>query len=381
MYVQWIKLKNFRNYKEESVSFHPHLNLILGKNAQGKTNLLESIYITSLGKSFRTSRDSEMIGFGGDYARVEAFFDKSGEELSVLADYSKDGKSVQIDGVRISRNIEMLSHVYAVVFSPEDLKIVKDEPEKRRKFLDRELCQIKPVYYRYLGRYKKILQQRNTLLKGGDLNPELLSVWDQELVSYGVKIICERKKFIEQLHRISGELHGGISNGEERLELSYESSVTLFERSGKEEDGENDEKKVLKDSFLKQLKRNERMDRMRGNTSVGPHKDDLKICVNGVDIRHFGSQGQQRTAALSLKLAEIRMIQQETEEDPILLLDDVLSELDGERQRYLIQSLNGIQIFITAAEVGETLKQNMPEGFLFLVEQGRARRVEQWESL
>lgn len=338
--------------------------MILGNNAQGKTNLLESIYITSLGKSFRTSRDSEMIGFGGDYARVEALFHKNGQELSVLADYSKDGKSVQIDGVRISRNIEMLSHVYAVVFSPEDLKIVKEEPEKRRKFLDRELCQLKPVYYRYLGRYKKILQQRNTLLKGGNVSPEHLFVWDQELVSYGVKIIAERKKFIEQLNEISGELHKGISNGRERLELFYESSVPY-------------ENEVIKDSFLKKLKRNEKLDRMRGNTSVGPHKDDLKICVDGIDIRHFGSQGQQRTAALSLKLAEIRMIQKETGEDPLLLLDDVLSELDGERQRYLIQSLNGVQIFITATEVGETLKENMPDGFLFLVEQGKVKRMEQ----
>lgn len=377
MYVQWVKLKNFRNYKEEAVVFHPNVNLILGNNAQGKTNLLESIYITSLGKSFRTSRDSEMIGFGGDYARVEAHFDKSGQELSVLADYSKDGKSVQIDGVRISRNIEMLSHVYAVVFSPEDLKIVKEEPEKRRKFLDRELCQIKPVYYRYLGRYKKILQQRNTLLKGGDVSSEHLFVWDQELVSYGVKIIAERKKFISQLNEISGQLHKGISNGRESLNLSYESSVALPEAEGKEED----EKEVLKDSFLKKLKRNEKLDRMRGNTSVGPHKDDLKICVEGIDIRHFGSQGQQRTAALSLKLAEIRMIQQETEENPLLLLDDVLSELDGERQRYLIQSLKGVQIFITATEIGETLKKNMPDGYVFLVDQGKVKRVEQGEAL
>lgn len=359
MYFTSVKLKNFRNYTEESVEFHPRVNLITGNNAQGKTNLLESLYIMSLGKSFRTSKDSEMIRFGEEFCRVETVSSKDGEELSVIIDYRKDGKSVQIDGVKINKNIEMLSHVYTVVFSPEDLKIVKEEPDKRRKFIDRELCQLKPVYYKNLARYKKILQQRNMFLKNGEINQAMLDVWNEELASYGSKIILERNRFISHLNEMSRELHHGITDGKEHLEISYESNVPV---------------EGLKESFLQKLKSHQHLDVMRGNTSVGPHKDDLKICVDGVDIRHYGSQGQQRTAALSLKLAEIRMIQEEAEEDPILLLDDVLSELDGERQKFLVRSLSEIQIFITAAEIGPSLLESMPEGYVFHVEKGRVLR-------
>jgi DNA replication and repair protein RecF len=250
-----------------------------------------------------------------------------------------------------------------VVFSPEDLKIVKDEPEKRRKFIDRELCQLKPIYYRNLGRYKKILQQRNSLLKQQEVKEDVIAVWDEGLAEYGAKIIQERNRFVEKLNGISREISRGITNGKEALEVSYEANVEYKESY-------EEQKEYLKSLLNKNLKN----DIYRRSTSVGPHKDDLKICLEGVDIRHFGSQGQQRTAALSLKLAEIRLIKEETKVAPILLLDDVLSELDAERQNFLINSLEEVQLFITTTELGEEVKKQLPEGYTFSVENGRVER-------
>ena len=251
-----------------------------------------------------------------------------------------------------------------VVFSPEDLKIVKDEPDKRRRFIDRELCQLKPVYYRNLGRYKKILQQRNCLLKQQETREDMIAVWDESLAEYGARIIQERKCFIEKLNQISREISSSITNGKEMLELSYEAGAEYKE-------GYEAQKEYLKKILCKNLKN----DMLRRSTSAGPHKDDLKICLEGIDIRHFGSQGQQRTAALSLKLAEIRLIREETGESPILLLDDVLSELDSERQNFLINSLDEVQLFITTTELGEEVRKQLPEGYTFFVEKGRVQRI------
>ncbi|QOX64810.1 DNA replication/repair protein RecF [Anoxybacterium hadale] len=366
MYLKRIELKNFRNYEEAVVDFHKRVNIITGKNAQGKTNLLESLYIMSLGKSFRTSRDHDMMGFQKDFCKAKSISVKDDRELEIEIIISGDGKVTKINGVKTAKNIELLENVYMVVFSPEDLKIVKDEPEKRRKFIDRELCQLKPVYYRNLGRYKKILQQRNSLLKQQDLREDIIAVWDESLAEYGAKVIQERKKFIEKLNRISKEISLGITGGKEALEISYEGNVEIL--------GNYDDQREL---FRKVLHKNVKQDFARRTTLSGPHKDDLKLCVEGVDIRHFGSQGQQRTAALSLKLAEIRLIEEETGVSPILLLDDVLSELDGDRQNYLINSLSDVQLFITTAELNEDVKRRLPEGDTFLVESGRVEKLKQ----
>lgn len=360
MYVKKIELKNFRNYEEEAVEFHNKVNIITGKNAQGKTNLLESLYIMSLGKSFRTSKDTEMIGFEKEFCRAKSTSVKEGRELQIEITIGKEGKTTKINGIKTAKNIDLLENVYMVVFSPEDLKIVKDEPEKRRKFIDRELCQLKPVYYRSLGRYKKILQQRNSLLKQQEIKEDIIAVWDESLAEYGAKIIQERSRFIEKLNRISREISRSITNGKEALSLSYESNAEC--RESYEEQ---------KESLKKLLNKNLKSDIIRRSTSVGPHKDDMKICVEGVDIRHFGSQGQQRTAALSLKLAEIRLIEEETNISPVLLLDDVLSELDAERQNFLINSLEEVQLFITTTELSEEVKKRLPEGDTFFVENGK----------
>ncbi len=365
MYLTKIELKNFRNYEEQTVEFHKNVNIITGKNAQGKTNLLESLYIMSLGKSFRTNKDVDMIGFEKDFCRVKSTSIKEERELEIEISIGKEGKTAKINGLKTTKNIDLLENVYMVVFSPEDLKIVKDEPEKRRKFIDRELCQLKPMYYRNLGRYKKILQQRNSLLKQQDVNEDVIAVWDESLAEYGAKVIQERKRFIEKMNLISKEISKSITNGKEALELSYEANIEFKENY-------EEQKEYVKQVLSKNLKN----DIFRRSTTVGPHKDDLKICVEGIDIRHFGSQGQQRTAALSLKLAEIQLIKEETKIDPILLLDDVLSELDAERQNFLINSLKDVQLFITTTELSEEVKNKLPEGETYFIENGKVTTME-----
>lgn len=350
MQINQLRLKDFRNYKNLDVSFHSKVNIFLGNNAQGKTNLLEAIYITSLGKSFRTARDLEMIRFQQPFFKVELEAIKDGEALLIDIAVSQEKKGIKINGLKISKTSELLENLYIVIFSPEDLKIVKDEPEKRRRFIDREISQLKPSYYQNLVSYKKALLQRNALLKDCNLNNENLKVWDESLAYYGNKIIAEREIFVAKLDTISRELHNDITKGKETLKVVYE--------------------KDCKEDLYESLIRRHKIDRMRGTTGVGPHRDDLKIMVNGIDIRPFGSQGQQRTAALSLKLSELQLIKEETGEDGILLLDDVLSELDAQRQQFLIKSLGTVQLFITGTEISREVRQSLPEGNLYRVSEG-----------
>ena len=359
MYFKEIRMTNFRNYEQELVDFHSEINLITGKNAQGKTNLLEALYIMSLGKSFRTNKDSEMIGFGKDFCRVKCTFFKNDREHAIEIEISREGKKITVNGVSISKHIQLLENIYIVVFSPEDLKIVKDEPEKRRRFLDRELCQIKPVYYKTLSAYKKVLKQRNALLKNKDVKRNMLEVWDESLAKYGSKLIIERDHFIKKINITSDEIHREITNGREKLQVSYESNTGIFENE-----------RDIEVHFLDRLKEKAENDIYRQTTGCGPHKDDLKVVIDGVDIRRFGSQGQQRTAALSLKLAELAMIKEETGEDAVLLMDDVLSELDFERQRYLIKTLSNRQTFITCADLSDELKKSLHTYQLYFVDKG-----------
>ena len=364
MYFTEVKLKNFRNYREQTVSFHPKVNIITGNNAQGKTNLLESLFIMSLGKSFRTNRDIEMIGFGEDFANAKCTYIKEGQERNIEIILSKAGKSIIIDGWRAKKSSDLLENVYIVAFTPEDMKIVKDEPEKRRKFIDRELCQLKPVYYKNLARYKKVLQQRNSLLKEDSCNVELMEIWEKSLAEYGSRIIAERMNFISKIRNMSRELHQRITDGKEDLDLFYEASIPFEE-----------EKEGIQRSFMDRLQKERKKDLYRGSTGSGPHKDDIKITIDGIDVRNYGSQGQQRTAALSLKLAEINIIRDEKKEYPILLLDDVLSELDEKRQKFLLKSLSEVQLFITAAEMKGPLWNSLLERKVFTVENGHVSLV------
>lgn len=370
MYFKEVELINFRNYENQRIDFHKKVNIILGENAQGKTNLLEALYIMSLGKSFRTSRDNEMIRFGSGLARVKTVSEKDGEELTVEIGLIKNKKSLKIDGVKKKKISELLENVYVVIFSPDDLRIVKDEPEKRRKFIDRELCQLKPVYYDELSRYKRALGQRNVLLKEENPADSLLDIWDEELAEYGARIILRRGSFIDKLKIISRRIHSDLTEGKEELGLYYESDLPR-------EDGYERQKL----EFQRILREGRERDRLRRTTLRGPHRDDLSIKIGEKDVRIYGSQGQQRTSALSLKLAELMLIEEETGEKPVLLLDDVLSELDRTRQRQLMTSFGDIQIFITATELSGEVASQLGDYALFSVEDGAVRRRDTIQAL
>ncbi len=363
MYFKEVDLTNFRNYENQKIDFHDKVNIIIGENAQGKTNLLEALYIMSLGKSFRTSRDNELIRFGSDLAKVKTISEKDGEELRIEIGLIKNKKSLKIDGIKKSKISELLENVYVVIFSPDDLKIVKDEPEKRRKFVDRELCQLKPVYYDSLSRYKKALSQRNFLLKEEGVDLSVLDIWDEEIIRYGSRIILYRNDFIKKLREISKKIHSNLTEGMEKFDLFYESNVPAGRDRGEQEE-----------IFRCVMKENRKKDLQRRTTLRGPHRDDLRIEIGGIDVRSFGSQGQQRTSALSLKLAELMLIEAETGEKPILLLDDVLSELDRTRQRQLITSFGDVQIFITTTELNEEITSQLNEYAVFYVEKGIVTR-------
>ena len=326
MYIKTLKIKDFRNYEVLDLEFDKKVNIIIGSNAQGKTNLLESIYISSLGRSFRTSKDTDMIRFGAERSIIDLVYNKDLGDMDINIIINKDHKkTVKIDGVKIKKTSQLLDNVYIVIFSPDDLKIVKDEPEKRRKFIDKELCQIRPSYYNNLYNYKKVLLERNTYLKEMYIDPDMMDIWDQQLADYGSKIMIQRNSFINEISDTSREIHKGITNNKEILSLD---DIDFFIET-----------------------------------------DDNKI-----NVRNFGSQGQQRTAALSLKLAEIDIIKKETGEYPILLLDDVLSELDLERQEYLIKTLSFNQLFITTAEMQEKLMEEFPDASIFRVVKGKVKK-------
>ena len=357
MYIKEIELKNFRNYEEIKIKFHEKVNFFIGDNAQGKTNLLEGIYISSFGRSFRPGKDSQMIRFGEQFCKSKVFAVREDDEKIVEIVIGEAEKGVKINGVKIKKMTELLENVLIVVFSPEDLKIIKDSPDKRRGFMDRVISQLRPSYYLDLSSYRRALLQRNALLKEKNATKEDFDIWNLELAIHGTKIIKKRKEFIEKINKISNEIHSSITNQKEALEIIYETLIPYEENK-------------IQENFLSTLEKNQKKDIFKGNTEKGPHRDDLEIRVNGIDIRKYGSQGQQRTAALSLKLAELKLIKEETGEDAILLLDDVLSELDASRQNYLINSLKGTQLFITTTEIGENIKEMLPDGFTFNIKNG-----------
>lgn len=363
MYIRQIELTDFRNYERLRLDFQENVNLILGNNAQGKTNLLEAVYITSMGRSFRTSRDSDLVRFGCPAAKISAEAVKEIAETSVEITIKRDSKkSIKKDGVNLKRASQLLENILIVIFSPEDLKIVKDEPEKRRRFIDRELCQIQPLYYDSLSNYKKTLIQRNAYLKEDRIDPAILDLWDLQLAKYGARIMELRDRFIRKISGFSGAIHSSITAGRETLFLAYEPNVALTE-----------DREELAGFFYDEIKRAFQNDCRQRTTTRGPHKDDIAFFVGGINMRSFGSQGQQRTCALSLKLAELNLIKEETGEDAILLLDDVMSELDLQRQEYLIKTLKDNQLFITTTDIDEKLLASFPQAKQIYVENGTVR--------
>ena len=359
MYFKEIEIRNFRNYEYCKETFHPEINIFLGENGQGKTSLAEALYIMCLGRSFRTQKDREMIRFEEDAASVRTTVFKNGRNVRTEIILNRnDKKIVKINGVRKKRS-ELAGHILVVEFAPDDLKILKEEPDKRRRFINREISKLYPGYYEDLAVYTKILTQRNTLLKEEKADPSLMAVWDEELIRYGVKIILRRKTFIDRLNEISSRIHREITEGKEELRIEYDSNIPYRE-----------DPMELADLFREKLESSRETELFRKITACGPQRDDLKVTIGGVDVRKYGSQGQQRTAAISMKLAEITLIEEEIGEKPILILDDALSELDQSRQRYLIQALKGTQIFLTSTTIGQDILDQFPEKAIYEIQDG-----------
>ncbi len=335
MQVISLELNRFRNYKHEKIIFDKGCSIFYGNNGEGKTNILEAVYMLSLGRSFRTSRDRDMISLGSDTAYVRALVESSGREYTI--EYKIDSrmkKAIKINGLAIDRISELLGIINLVVFSPEDLSLVKDGPKERRSFIDRELSQLRPRYYGLLNDYYKNLTQRNILLKNKEIDPVLLDVYDDQLSGLGIEIIKMRQEFTEKISSLAFQNHSKISSGKEELRIYYEKSLIASD----------------KEEYFNILKEYRDKDIQRGTTSKGIHRDDLNIQINGIDLRSYGSQGQKRSAAISLKLSEIQLIYEIRGEYPIVLLDDIFSELDRERQVMLIDSIKHTQTLVTTAE-------------------------------
>ncbi len=343
--IESIRLINFRNYGSLSVNLNKNMNIFIGKNAQGKTNLLEAIYICATGNSFRTNRDRELINFYKNEAYVGANVNFNGAKklIEIKLDRNRQ-KRIKINKVELNNFKELNSGLNVVVFSPDDLKIIKDGPFERRNFLDSSISEIRPVYKYNLSKYNKILYQRNNLLKSNKPKSEiltLLEIFDLQLAKTGTEIILTRKDFLNKLSNEAESIHKKLTLENEKLTLDYISNVDFLDCT----------KNQIEENFLKKLKYGTKKDLITGNTETGPHRDDIGIKINGLDTRSFASQGQQRTIVLSIKLAQMEIIYIEKEVYPILLLDDVFSELDKERRKYLSKSLSKMQTIITSTDL------------------------------
>lgn len=355
MIVESLELKNYRNYDELHMEFSPGTNILYGNNAQGKTNVLEAVYVCCTTKSHRSSKDKEMIRFHEDESHIKLTVRKNDVPYRIDMHLKKNkAKGVAINGIPIRKASELFGIVNVVFFSPEDLNLIKNGPAERRKFIDLELCQLNKLYVHALVSYNKILMQRNKLLKDLAFHPEYeetLDVWDMQLVHYGKEIIQCRQEFIGQLNEIIHEIHWKLSGEKEDLIMVYDPNATV-------------------ENLEAELKRSRVQDKKQKTTLVGPHRDDIGFFMGEIDIRKFGSQGQQRTAALSLKLAEIELVKKLVKDYPILLLDDVLSELDGERQNHLLSAINHIQTMITCTGLEDFVNNRFQIDKLYRVVEG-----------
>lgn len=357
MYLKNLSLENFRNYKEENFEFSKGTNIIYGLNGQGKTNIIEALHFFFNGKSYRTSRDTEVINFEKDYAKIKIdFFDGKRDNTSEI--YINEKKSIKINGIPISKLSEIIGMLNMVIFTPDMLNIIKDGPGVRRQFMDMLISQLKPIYFKTLMNYYKVLMQRNNILKSRDKNMySTLDVWNDRLAEYGVVVNKYRNSIISMLDKYTSMID---YNGEsEKTAFKYSSSI--------KEDFEN------KENFIKQLERGYEREIEKGITLTGPHRDDFDIFLNGRSIRKFGSQGQMRTCVLKLKLAECRIIKDTAGHEPILLLDDILSELDEKRKEFFLNNIKDRQIFITCTEK-ENIKDN--ESRYFNIEKGSIKRID-----
>ncbi len=359
-------LRNYRNYENLELSFDSDLVIFAGKNAQGKTNILEAIFLSCTGRSHKTSKDRELIkwGKGEAFVRTRVLRQQGIREISIGL-FANEKKKVFINRNPVSRIGELMGHLNSVLFSPDDMKLIREGPSERRRFMDMELSQVQPAYFYYLQQYNRVLNQRNKLLKEIQKKPSListLSVWDEQLADAGSYIILQRKLLCDSLQIIAQEIHHRITQGAEKMLIIYKPSVSF----------NNADRKEVKKNFLRELEIRRTYDLERGITSKGCHRDDLLFQINGMDVRTYGSQGQMRTIVLSLKLSELEFMFRETGEYPLLLLDDAMSELDPIRQQMVLEYIGKAQTFITLTDMGQIPafeKKNMQ---VFIIEAGKA---------
>ena len=350
MIVESIELKNYRSYEELHIDLSPGTNILYGDNAQGKTNVLESIYLCCTSKSHRGSKDRDIIRFSQEESHIKLQIRRGNVPCRIDMHLKKNKpKGIAINGIPIRRASELFGVANVVFFSPEDLNLIKNGPSERRRFIDMELCQLSQVYVHSLVQYNRALMQRNKLLKELSFHPEYedtLDIWDEQLIRYGREVMEQRRSFLAQMDAIVHEIHGNLSGGREDMKLIYAPDT-------REED--------LEQAF----KKNRPQDIKQKTTLSGPHRDDMNLMIGGVDVRRFGSQGQQRTAALSLKLSELELMQRISRDNPVLLLDDVLSELDGHRQNQLLSAIRHIQTIITCTGLDEFVNNRFPIDRIF----------------
>lgn len=357
MIIESVDLKNYRNYEILNMNFNPQINIIYGDNAQGKTNILEALYVCATSRSHKGSKDREMIQLGSEEAHIKLCVRKNELPYRIDMHLKKNKtKGIAVNGIPIKRAVELFGILNIVCFSPEDLSIIKNGPAERRRFMDMELSQLDKIYLSNLVNYNKVVNQRNKLLKELSFQPSeekiaTLDIWDLQLVKYGSEIIHGRISFVKELNEIIGSLHEKLSGGKERLEVAYQPCV---------------EEEQFYETVTKARERDIRMKA----TCFGPHKDDIIFYINGNDVKKYGSQGQQRTAALSLKLAEIELVKKVVKDTPVLLLDDVLSELDSSRQQFLLNSIGQIQTVITCTGLDEFVNSQFAVHKIFQIRNG-----------
>ena len=358
MKIKSLKLKNFRNYDLLKLDFDGSTNIFYGNNAQGKINILEAVYLSGTTKSHRGAKDRDIIQFKHDESHIEMIVEKNGISYQLDMHLKKNSpKGIAVNKIPIRKASELFGIVNLVFFSPEDLNIIKNGPAERRRFIDLELSQLDKVYLNDLSNYNRIVNQRNHLLKEIGFNNQdnlrdMLDIWEMQLIQYGDKIIERRKGFVEDINKIISSIHKKLTGGKEELRVIYEPS-----------NGEM--------TLEQALNRSRERDIRIKSTSVGPHRDDICFMIGDMDIRKYGSQGQQRTAALSLKLSEIELVKQMIHDTPVLLLDDVLSELDKHRQNYLLDSIHDIQTLITCTGVEDFVNHRFSINKVFHVQNGQ----------
>ena len=354
MIIKSIELNNFRNYEVANIEFDKNINILYGDNAQGKTNLLEACYYSAISKSFKSNKDKEIIRFGQDYLSIKTIIDKNDREYAIDISINNNKKTIKVDNVKINKTSDLLGLLNVILFSPEDLNIIKNGPSERRRFFDNEISQIDRIYLSDLINYNKVLNNRNKLLRDIAFDNSIkdtLDVWDMQLVEYGKKIIKRRREFIDELKYYVKDKHFKISGGKEELIINYEPSIDdMF--------------------FEDELIGNREKDLKYAQTSVGPHRDDISFKIDGIDIRKFGSQGQKRCSALSLKLSEIDIVSNIIKDKPVLLLDDVLSELDSNRQKFLLESISDIQTIITCTGLDDFVNNRFDVNKVFNIVDG-----------